>query len=158
MIKFEMNGNAYEMNVIRNHVPMNIEESIIDTIVNGVFVDGEYVPSRFTYHLVSSIILCYTDLNIDDFTNDDICILADMEDVMDAVYSKISSKQFNRIVESVELIVNSKLREHPMKKILDDLHNILSSFSGVLENVDQNVIVEELNKIVNYYITAKNTN
>ena len=137
-ITYNFKGKDLTVNV-KPRIPFYDVEEIINGIVDGVFENGKYYPSRYDYYYVYLLLSQYTDLDMDQFTADEIYELAEGPSSLYAqVYAYISSTQNQTILSSADKLIQERLNEHPLKKICEDLHSLIGSFDKFVEELNAN--------------------
>lgn len=146
-ITYNFKGNDITIN-IKRRIPFYDVEEIVNTIVDGVLEDGKYYPSRYDYYYFYMILAKYTDLDLEQFSADEICELGEGPvSLYEQIVEYISSVQLQTILSSADKLINAKLNEHPLKKICEDLNSLIVSFEKFVGNLNDNP--EAVSEVIN---------
>lgn len=133
-IKFMFDDKEIALNA-KHRIGFVEMEEIIDTIVDGVFDNGRYMPSRFDYYYYACILSKYTDFDIEQYSTDDIYKIADDGRFEHAIIDAIGEAQLCTIRKSAELCIAAKLNEHPFKGLIDELKKQISNGGDIINKL-----------------------
>lgn len=133
-----INNHDVTINV-KHRIHFRDVEEIINSIVDGVFEDNEYTPSRYDYYLFYMIVANYTDLDLTQFDADEIYELLEEENgIYQKISNYISNVQIQTILSSADKLINYRLNENPMKRVLDKVYSLIDSFDSFASNLNDN--------------------
>ena len=152
MISIMYNDNEIKLNV-NNRVSFVAVEEIIETIADGVFVDGKYVPSRFDYYFYACILSEYTDFDIEQYSTDDIYNMIYECDLEQILISVLGYKRLMHINYMAHKLIESRLNEHPLKKLVDHFTSTMNNGSDIINRL---VSDEEFKSTLTKYVADDN--
>lgn len=136
-IKFMFDDKEIVLNA-KHRISFVEMEEIIDTIVDGVFDNGRYMPSRFDYYYYACILSKYTDFDIEQYSTDDIYKIADDGAFECAINDVIDANQLATIYRSANLCIEAKLNEHPLKSTIDKLNSLMNNGNDIIHLLANN--------------------
>lgn len=141
---------------LKQRVHFSDVENIIDGIVEGVFSDGVYIPSRFDYFYWYLILAQYSDMDLEIYDADEFYELIEDEEFLDKIRSSISSTQVYKIKIYATKLVELKLNEHPLKSIVDNFISTIGDAKALLNEIESKP--ELLDGILNYISDKSESN
>lgn len=113
-------------------------EDIIDGIVDGVFDDNKYIPSRFDYFYWYLILAQYSDMDLNAFDADEFYEMIEDEEFINKVKAEISLPQISKIYVSAQKLIDLKLHKHPLKSIIENFDGVLNEAEHLIDALNNN--------------------
>lgn len=151
-IMHNIKGEDRELNVAKR-VSTGAMESIVNLLVESIFVDGQYKPVRFEPLFWLGVVLTYTDLDAKAFETGELFELFGDKHFTDKLSGVIDPVQLETIRNAAREMIDIKLHEHPLKKVCDKASDLLDTLK---ENVLNNLANEDVRNELKELLTKEN--
>ena len=132
-------GNEEVTINLKKRVHFSVVEEIIDGIVDGVFDEDKYIPSRFEYFYWYLILDQYSDLDLDKFEVDELyAVIEEDREFLDKVESVVSAMQLDTIRNNACKLIRLKLEKHPLSDIAVRFSSLLKEVEVLIESAKNN--------------------
>lgn len=153
------NGEEVTIN-FKNRIHFGDVEEIVGGIVDGVFEDNVYFPTRFNYFYWYLVLSQYSDLDLFKFDSDEIYEIIEEDcEFLEKVRSVVSNAQLDIIRNKAEELIKLRLNEHPLTKLVAGFEKLMKQFEKLASEAQKNPSVidsiidqlpdETVDKIVN---------
>lgn len=133
---------------VKDRISYKILEGIIEAIVDACFVDGKYMPYRKDFFIWYMILKYFTDIDIDNIDPDSVYKMIDDYRFTDGITGIISQRQYYRICDSVDELIDVRLNESPIKQTIVKVNELIEAVKNVIDSLgDENTIKDIIDSI-----------
>lgn len=153
-VSFQIDGEEIVVSV-KSFLSPGEEYGCVNSIVDAVFIDGEYTPEAYQSSVLMNFIVYYTNLKVE-IGLDRLYMLTYGSNVMGQLMSCVNPSQWNHICESAQKKIAYRVETdiNMQKKKIDELMQNIDAITATLttltdefKDVDTNALVGAINNI-----------